>query len=433
MRLFTHLRPGEGKATLWLAGYAFLLLLIYYMLKPIREALILAEHSAEMRSYTIALQALVLLFLVPIYGNLIRGKGAEKTLSRVSLLVAISLLVFGSLYVLELPVAVPFYVWLGVINVLLIAQFWAYAADVHTPDEGKRLFAFIAAGASFGALVGAQVSSKLFQLIGAQGLMLTAALLLLSTMWLPKWLAMVSKSQEQQEPVSVSLKAGFDTVLSSRYLLIIAAFVVLLNCINTTGEYILAKWVSHYAQEQADATLYIGQFYGNFYTWVNLLSMLIQLLLVSRILQWINVHGAILILPFVALVGYGLATFIPIFSLFHLIKVAENSVDYSLQNTARHALFLPLKQRQIYEGKTVIDALCWRIGDLAHVAIVFIGHKLMDFEHREFAAINLAISVLWIVLALRLAKMNKSLVLEQQHEINGQLPATNARATNRDA
>ncbi|WP_139326860.1 Npt1/Npt2 family nucleotide transporter [Shewanella sp. UCD-KL21] len=181
---------------------------------------------------------------------------------------------------------------------------------------------------------------------------------------------------------------------------------------NSTGEYILAKWVQIYAQQGVDVKLIIGEFYGDFYTWVNLFSMLIQLLLVSRIFQWIHIHGAILILPFVAFLGYGLATFIPMFTLFKLIKIAENSIDYSLQNTARHALFLPLNQQQIFEGKTVIDALCWRLGDLAHVVIIFIGLKVFKLDHYEFAAVNLVISLFWIILAFNLARKHKQLVNE---------------------
>lgn len=425
IRLFTHVHPGEGKATLMLSGYAFLLLQLYYMLKPIREALILSEHTAEMRSYTIAMQALVLILIVPLYSSIIRGQGAKKVLPMVTLLVALSLIMFWVLYLFKVPISIPFYVWLGVINVLLIAQFWAYAADIHSPDEGKRLFAFIAAGASAGSLTGAQISSQLFKIIGAEGLMLLAALMLLATMWLPRIVGISSKKAQQYLHDTKSLKAGFDTVFHSRYLLVIAAFVVLLNCVNTTGEYILAKWVQILAQQSGDAKVFVGEFYSNFYSWVNLFSMLIQLFLVSRIFQWFHVHGAILVLPFVAFIGYGMATFIPIFTLFQIIKIAENSVDYSLQNTARHALFLPLNQQQIYEGKTVIDALCWRIGDLIHVAIVFVGFSLFKLDHQSFAAINLLISLPWIALAFNLAGRHKRLVGEENATAPPNDPAAN--------
>ncbi|TKB47162.1 NTP/NDP exchange transporter [Thalassotalea mangrovi] len=413
MRIFTHVHPGEGKSTLMLAGYAYLLMLLYYILKPIREALILSEHTAEVRSYSIALQALILIIVVPLYGSFIRGKGADKILAKVSLIIALSLLLFWLLYLFRLPVSIPFYVWLGVINVLLIAQFWAYAADIHTSDEGKRLFAFIVAGAATGALTGAQISNRLFALIGAEGLMLLAAVLLLATIWLPSLVAMPSQKQRGLSHRMPSLKAGFDTFFHSRYLLVIAGFVMLLNCVNTTGEYILAKWVYQYAQQAQDPQVFVGKFYGNYYSWVNLLSMLIQLLLVSRILQWIHVHGAILILPVLAFIGYGVATFFPIFTLFYLIKIAENSVDYSLQNTARHALFLPLNQQQIYEGKTVIDALCWRLGDLLHVGIVVVGFHMFELDYYQFAAVNLTLSLLWIVIALKLAKQHKQLIKDE--------------------
>ncbi|MDO6639474.1 hypothetical protein Q4557_05800 [Shewanella sp. 5_MG-2023] len=197
MRLFTHVQPGEGKSTLMLSAYACLLLLLYYILKPIREALILSEHTAEIRTYTIAIQALVLMILVPLYASWIRTQGTNAILPRVTLAVAMSLLLFWGLYLFKVPISIPFFVWLGVINVLLIAQFWAYAADIYSPDEGKRLFAFVAAGASLGSLLGAQISKHLFKLVGAEGLMLVAAILLFTTMWLPKLVGLKSKKKSR--------------------------------------------------------------------------------------------------------------------------------------------------------------------------------------------------------------------------------------------
>ncbi|WP_169726064.1 NTP/NDP exchange transporter [Aestuariibacter salexigens] len=381
-----------------------------------------------MRSYTIAIQALILLIIIPAYANLIRGRGAKQVLPQVTLLVSASLFVFWVLYVFGLPISIPFYVWLGVINVLLIAQFWAYAADIHNPDEGKRLFAFIAAGASIGSLIGAQISGRLFGLLGAEGLMLIVAVMLLASMWLPRILGMQSKKQQQVLHDARSAKAGFDTIIHSRYLIAIAVFVILLNCVNTTGEYILAKWVQTYAQQAPDIKVFVGEFYSNFYTWVNLCSMLIQLFFVSRIFRLFHVHGALIVLPFVALIGYGMATFIPIFTLFQVIKIAENSIDYSLQNTARHALFLPLSQQQIYEGKTVIDALCWRIGDLVHVGIVFIGFQLFNLDYQSFAAINFFISIIWVACAIRLANQHKQRLSEHTSVVK-----EIALTTNRDA
>jgi len=415
LRLFIPVRAGEGKPTLMLALYAFSLLLIYYLLKPIREALILSEMSAEIRSYTIALQALILLVIVPIYGNCLRRVGAYKILPMISLIVSLSLILFWALYLLNVPIAIPYYVWLGIINVLIIAQFWAYAADIHQPDSGKRLFALIAAGASLGSLVGAQLSKQLFAILEVDGLMLTASIMLLASIYFPIWFSKKRTYQSSIETQKPTYKAGFDTLLNSSYLKLIAVFVIMLNTINSTGEYILAKWVKIQMEFNGEQVVSLGEFYGEFYSWVNLCSLLIQLFLVSRIFKWINIHGAILILPLIATVGYGLAAFIPIFSLFRLIKITENSFDYSLQNTTRHALFLPLSQQQIYEGKTIIDTLCWRLGDVMHVLVVFIGFQFFDLGYASFAAVNLGACFLWLVVALRLSNYHKS--LEQQEAL----------------
>ncbi len=409
LKLFVPIEAGEGKPTLMLTAYAFLLLLIYYLLKPIREALLLADLSAEVRSYTIAVQALLLIFIVPAYSNILRQCGAYRMLPLVTLFVAITLLLFWLLTLFNVNIAIPYYIWLGIINVLIIAQFWAYAADIHQPGEGKRLFALIAAGASLGSLVGSQLSKQLFSVIDVDGLMLLASLMLLATLYFPIWFWRHRKLPTKSNQSHKSLQAGFDTVLSSSYLKLIAVFVILLNTINSTGEYILAKWVKEVMASSPDQVVSLGEFYGDFYSWVNLCSLLIQLFLVSRIFKWININGAIMILPIIATIGYGLAAFIPVFSLFRIIKITENSFDYSLQNTTRHALFLPLNQRQIYEGKTVIDSLCWRLGDLVHVAVVFIGFNYFDLSYSQFAAVNLVACVAWLLVASRLALFHKTM------------------------
>ncbi len=137
-------------------------------------------------------------------------------------------------------------------------------------------------------------------------------------------------------------------MLRDRYLLMVALFVVLLNWINTTGETVLADMVERNADAQVAASagvisqeMLITAFYGDFQFWYTLVGLLIQLLFVARVYRWVGIQGALLVLPIVAALGYGLIVFVPIFSIIRLVKIAENSVNYSLMNTTRHALFLP--------------------------------------------------------------------------------------------
>ncbi len=186
--------------------------------------------------------------------------------------------------------------------------------------------------------------------------------------------------------------------------------ILLLNWVNTTGEYILAELVVRYADLAVAAgnevvkSDFIASFYGNFFFVVNLLTLLFQVVLVARVIRWIGVRGAVLVLPVLAIIGYGLVAFIPVFSIIRLAKTIENSTDYSLMNTTRHALYLPLSAAQKYEGKTTIDAFFWRFGDLAQAGAVYAGLHWFQFGVAQFALVNMVLSMVWLWVAWQVAK-----------------------------
>ncbi|MGH8441715.1 MAG: NTP/NDP exchange transporter, partial [Nevskiaceae bacterium] len=129
--------------------------------------------------------------------------------------------------------------------------------------------------------------------------------------------------------------------------------------------------------------------------------------LVARIFKRFGVGGATRVLPAVAALGYGLLAFVPLFSVIRWFKIAENSLNYSLQNTARHALILPCDAEQKYAGKTTIDTFFWRLGDLAHAGIVFVGVTWLAASPAQFAAFNAALAIAWWVLATRLGAAHR--------------------------
>ncbi|NOY66643.1 MAG: ATP translocase [Gammaproteobacteria bacterium] len=422
LRLFTVIKPGEGKAVVLLLLQAFILLFAYYLLKPARESLLLSENSAEIRSYAVAFQALVLLMLMPAYNILFRHYKHDR--SRIYIWVTLfficNLLLFYVLGAAEIKLGIVFFIWLGVFNVMVVAQFWAFCADLYNVESGQRLFVVIAVGASLGALLGASFSKQAIQYTGPLGLMLLAVVLLCITIILGLFasrnLPVQDRSHSQLfKGKSKWIPGSFHLVFSDRYLLLIATFVVLLNWINSTGEFILAKMVVSHAEgliaagsEISKGNL-IGSFYGDFYTWVNLFSLLFQLLLVSRIFKYFGVRFALYILPVISLIGYGLIVFIPVFSIIRLVKILENSVDYSIQTTTRHTLFLPVNTAAKYEGKTVIDTFFWRFGDLIQAGVIYAGTTWLSMEVYQFAILNMILAVVWIGVVVGITREHKKL------------------------
>ena len=138
----------------------------------------------------------------------------------------------------------------------------------------------------------------------------------------------------------------------------------------------------------------IGTFWADFYSWQNLLGLLLQLFLVSRVFKYIGIRGALSILPCIALGSYSLFIALPILSVIRVAKLLENSTDYSIQNTARHALFLPTSREAKYKAKAAIDMFFWRFGDMLQAGVVFAGVQLA-FAVQHFAVVNVIFVLIW--------------------------------------
>lgn len=422
LSLFASVRPGEGGTALLLLGNVFILLAAYYIIKPVREALILSEAGAEIKSYASAGQAVLLLLIIPLYGKL------GSRLNRVWLINAVlaffisNLAIFFFLGQMGVSLGVVFYLWVGLFNVMLVAQFWAFANDIYTQKRGERLFGIVGIGASLGAILGAKMASGMFDPLGPYMMMLVTAGLLGVSMILTNWIHQREKQQVVTRAASrnevaerpLGSSGGFQLIFKSRYLLMIALLVLISNCVNTTGEFILGKTIEANAEAAAGSGAgaeaaqknFIGQFYADFYFWVNLFGALIQMFAVSRIMQYFGAGAALFFLPIIALGGYTMLAVLPILSLIRVAKIAENSLDYSIQNTARHALFLPTSREAKYKAKAAIDSFFWRVGDALSALLVFTGTQLA-LSVRSFATVNVVLVVVWLGIALAIVRYLK--------------------------
>ena len=201
-------------------------------------------------------------------------------------------------------------------------------------------------------------------------------------------------------------------MLGHRYLLLIALLVVLLSWVNATGEYILGSVVTSNGEEQIAAGhlrreehgAFIGHFYASYFQVVNVAGMLLQLFLVSRLITHLGVPVAVCVLPMVALVSYGVAALIPSLGILRWVKTAENSIDYSLQNTVGHVLYLPTSRAAKYKAKQAIDTFFVRAGDLLSAGTVLVGTSLLAFGVARFAMFNVILVFVWLALAVAVGR-----------------------------
>jgi len=404
LRLFGDVAPGESSDVVTLFSSVLLLLVSYYVLKTVREPLILATGGAELKSYAAGAQAAVLLFYVPFYGRLAASLPVDRLVTRVNLAMigVIQLFVLGRLLGVPL-VGFAFYVFVGIFSLTLIAQFWSFANDIYSKDEGDRLFPVIAVGATAGAPLGAALASELFSLgIRPFVMMEIASVLLLGHTWLYSRVRRRGSGEAKARKVAEN---GFSMVLKSPYLRLIALLLVFLNIINTTGEYILANLVTSQATTLAagDASFnrgaYIGSFYGGYFFWVNVVSVTLQMFVASRLVKWLGMAGALFTLPVVALGAYGLAMSGAGLAMVRWIKTAENASDYSVTNTAKQMLWLPTSREQKYAAKQAIDTFFVRCGDMLSAGVVFVGTHQLSLTPASFAATNVAFVLVALVLA----------------------------------
>lgn len=445
LTLFTAVRPGEGRSVFLMLLQIFLLLFGYYVIRLVRETLILVEGSPEIRAYSTGAIAVTLIFIIPLYKLLFdylknRGNKSAVLLWVGSFFIS-NLLIFALLVWIGIPVAVPFYIWVGVFNVMVIAQFWAFAADLFNVKTGQRLFAVIMIGAALGAMTGSQVGGRLFSQLGVTNLMLLSAVLLIAVLYISRHAERVvpegsrsvpaSRAAEPQGSIIAQVLGGFRVVARSGYLVRIALFVMLLNLVNTNGGYVLVTYLSEHARDVVAAgngTLasedIISRFWGNYWTWFTALQIAIQLFLVSRIFRWFGVRGAILVLPIVMVINYGLILFVPVFAVVRVMMIIENATNMSMGNTTNHTLYLPVSREEKYVGKTTIDTFMQRFGDLLSAGLVMVTARFLGLEVGWMVAINLGLAIALFALGNAIGKYHRS---EIRHNLENLPPVVHKR------
>jgi AAA family ATP:ADP antiporter len=243
------------------------------------------------------------------------------------------------------------------------------------------------------------------------------------------------KAVVQEQPLKAG--GGFKLVFKSRYLLLIALMIGLYNFVNATGEFIMSDVTIKRSIAANGATAAapaiqpgptaaapaeglpptspplatrteskaIHSAFMNYQFLTNLIALVIQLFLVSRIFKWVGVGGALLFLPLIALGGYALISFGAVFALVQGVKALENGTDYSLQNTTKAALFLVTKREEKYKAKAAIDTFFVRGGDTLSALAVLVGTRLLQLRIERFALLNVAVVTVLLVVCIRIIKV----------------------------
>jgi AAA family ATP:ADP antiporter len=409
-----------------------LILCAYYFIKPLRESWIAVSDvtglsKMEVKAYSSFGQSLVLMGVVSVYGRLSARWPRSTLITRTTLVCMTCLvgfwLVHPGFILANLPGSgIAFYLWVGMFGVFIVAQFWAFAADLYADERGGRLLPLIAIGATAGAATGSFLTEWLVK----GGWFDSGTLLLLATIPLGASILLTRVADARgplggpgrQRSVSKTPAGAGEGhgalafVMRNRYLFATALVALVTNWVNTNGENLLFRVVQEALEGERQARGISGDaattsfiraetaaFYGNFYFWVNVCALVLQALVASRLLAYGGFGAMFLLLPAIALVSYSSMAILPVLWMVRVMKVAENSVDYSIYNTARQVLWVPTTAEMKYKAKPVVDSLFVRLGDGLAALTVLLGVQFFALSTRTFFLVNVALVLLWIAAA----------------------------------
>jgi AAA family ATP:ADP antiporter len=423
----------------------FLILCAYYFIKPLREGWLAISpveglQKWEVKAYSSFAQSLLLLPIVGWYGRLAGLWNRGTLITRATLFCISNMLIFWffqpNFFFGELPWSgIVFYLWVGMFGVFVVAQFWTFCADVYADECGKRMLPMIAIGATSGAAAGSWIVDQLLAsgIVGTKALLLVATLPLLVSIALTRIVdarervtASPSEGESPEADEKPSEKGigflldGAKLALVSRFILAAAAVTLLVNWVNTNGENLLFKVVQEALASQAvergvTDPIAVNEFtqagttafYSNFFFWVNIAALLLQSLVASRLLKYGGFAAILLMLPVIALVSYTTMALLPVLAIVKVMKIAENATDYSINNTARHVVWLPMSSEMKFRGKPAIDTLYVRVGDGLAALTVFVGVQVLTLATEMFFVFNVSLVLLWFAFAAVLIREHR--------------------------
>lgn len=421
---FTKVEPQEVVTVAIMTVIAFLLLTAYYLLKTVREPLILMQGGPEVKLYARAGQTLLMVGFVYLYGELAKRVGRMKLLLFVFLFFISNLAIFTVLSRTTIQIGLPFFFWVGLFSYTVVAQFWALGADIYTNEQGKRLFPIIGGGSSIGAVVGSRLAKSLMP-SGPHVLMGGAVIILLvcvALIWFVERRALSSapKSDDPHPDEPMATEGAFHLMLRDKYLLLIAGMAVALNWVNSSGEYLLDRTLVAASNGPlapgVTRQAFIGAFKADYFFWYNIIGVTLQLLAVSRVLRYLGVRRALFFMPAFSMLGYAAAAFIPLLRVVRFVKIGENALQYSLQDTTRHALFLVTSRVEKFVGKTTVDTIAVRLGAIMSAVVVWLGTRF-GMPTAAFAVLNIVLTAAWIAFAIAIGKEHRRRAAEGEERV----------------
>jgi ATP:ADP antiporter, AAA family len=396
-------RPEEVRALLWSFAYFFCLLAAYYILRPLRDEMGVAGGVKNLQ-WLFTATFVTMLVAVPCYGALVARLPRRRFIPIVYHFFVANLAIFWFLLALgvEKPlVARVFFVWISVFVLFAVSVFWSFMADLYTSDQGKRLYGFIAAGGSAGALAGPAITIGLAQAIGAVNLLIVAAVLLEAAVVCASRLEVKKEgaAPTAQQRLGGGALDGLVMVLRSPYIAGIMLWVAALSVAATFLYFEQAAIVAAASDDPAVRT----RIFASVDLAVGVLTLSVQFLATGKLIERFGVGPALALVPLVFAGGFAVLAAAPVLSVVIVFQALQRTANFAISNPAREVLFTVLARDEKYKAKNVIDIVAVRGADAVGGWLVT-GLRVLGMEARSLAVSAIALAVAGFVLSIALGR-----------------------------
>jgi AAA family ATP:ADP antiporter len=400
-----NVQPHEITAMLFGFAYFFCLLCGYYLLRPLRDAMGLHGGAGQLQ-WLFTATFLSMLLLVPIFGAVATRWPPRRFIPLVYRFFALNILGFAVLFAMgtqEVVVGRVFFVWISVFNLFVISIFWSVMADHFNHDQGRRLFGFIAAGGTAGALAGPALTASLVMTLGPAALSVLAAILLeLAVQCFLCLTRTTTRGQDSPDDrfnlgIGGGIFAGVALILRDRYLLGIVSYLLLHTFASTFLYFEQGRIVADRLPDTASR----AQFFALVDFAVSCLAIVLQMAVTGRFLHRFGVTSALVLLPVISLVAIAGIAVWPGLVMLASAQGIRRAIDFAIVRPAREVLFTVVSRAAKYKAKSVIETVVYRGGD-AVSGWIFAGLAGIGIGFFGVAAVFAPVAAVWTGLAVRL-------------------------------
>lgn len=408
-RLVT-VKTEEIKALLISCAFFFLILCAYYIIRPIRSEMVIA-NGVDNVQWLMLLTLVVLLCITPLFGWVTTRFKTRQFLSYCTLFFASHLIIFFVLFNVEDRSVITtraFFIWVNAFNMFIVSLFWSFMNDIYSHQQSKRLFAFIAAGGTIGAITGPIITTSLVNILGLAPLLLIAASILALSVLCIRWLTQWQNEEYEYDKRSYAsrkeaLEGGvfdaFSLIVKSPYLIGICIFIALYAMSITFVEIQQAKIIEQSINDSTKRT----QLFSSIDLIVSIIALIFQLFLTSKIIQKMGYRFTLMLVPLGVTLGFGLISTMPLLGIMIAIDIFRRSGDYAIMKPAREMLFTVLSREEKYKAKNFIDTVILRGGNTAS-AMVFFAIRSSGVSAAAISGISVFLGACWCATAFWLGQ-----------------------------